>query len=219
MDSPSPIPHPISLSLTVKSLSRALATWFPNPTVRAESRFPNPTVRTGSAGGLKRGTVVSRSVSLSFSHSQISFSCAHYLVFESDYLGRFCRRIKTRNCRVMQRQTYALREFIYKTSGCPWPNATVKSPWVPVTFGHCFLFFLIFYCPGRTTLPALPRPYPALPRPCPALPLPCPCPTMFRIFLLLPGTGGGSYTGNGQCFFPGTAHTDRQTCCPDRRPL
>jgi hypothetical protein len=30
------------------------------PTVRAESRFPNPTVRAGSAGGLKRGTVVSR---------------------------------------------------------------------------------------------------------------------------------------------------------------
>jgi len=42
--------------------------------------------------------------------------------------------------------------------------------------------------------PALPRP--ALP--CPALPLPCPCPcpALFRIFLLVPGTGGGSYTGN-----------------------
>jgi hypothetical protein len=33
---------------------------LPNPTVRAESRFPNPTVRAGSAGGLKHGTVVSR---------------------------------------------------------------------------------------------------------------------------------------------------------------
>jgi len=41
-------------------ISRALAAWFPNPTVRAESRFPNPTVRAGSAGGLKRGTVASR---------------------------------------------------------------------------------------------------------------------------------------------------------------
>jgi len=43
-----------------------------------------------------------------------------------------------------------------------------------------FLLF-IFYCPGR---PALPCPYP------------CPCPALFRIYLLLPGTGGGSYTGN-----------------------
>jgi hypothetical protein len=32
---------------------------FPESDVRAESRFPNPTVRAGSAGGLKRGTVVS----------------------------------------------------------------------------------------------------------------------------------------------------------------
>jgi hypothetical protein len=39
----------------VKSLSRALAAWFPNPTIRAESRFPNPTVRAGSADRLKRG--------------------------------------------------------------------------------------------------------------------------------------------------------------------
>jgi hypothetical protein len=36
---------------------------------------------------------------------------------------------------------------------------------------------------------------------CPAVPCPCPCPALFRIFLLLLGTGGGSYTGNGQCFF------------------
>ncbi len=43
-----PTPN-LSLSLTVKSLSRALAAWFPNPTVRARS-----------TGGLKRGTVVSR---------------------------------------------------------------------------------------------------------------------------------------------------------------
>jgi hypothetical protein len=50
--------------------ARVLAAWFPNPTVRAESRFPNPTVRAesrfpnptvraGSTGGLKRGTVTS----------------------------------------------------------------------------------------------------------------------------------------------------------------
>ncbi len=68
--------HPISLSLSQSNLSlvrslpgssgisRALAAWFPNPTVRAESRFPNPTVRAGSAGGLKRGTVVSRHAQL-----------------------------------------------------------------------------------------------------------------------------------------------------------
>ncbi len=78
------------------------------------------------------------------------------------------------------------------TSGCPWPKATVKSPWVPVTFGHCFLFFLIFYSLFFTALDALPLPCHA-----PALP----CPALFRIFLLLPGTGGGSYTGNGQCLF------------------
>jgi hypothetical protein len=28
-----------------------------------------------------------------------------------------------------------------------------------------------------------------------------PCPALFRIFLLLPGTRGGSYIGNGQYFF------------------
>ncbi len=41
-------------------ISHALVAWFPNPTVRAESRFPNPTVQAGSAGGLKRKTVASR---------------------------------------------------------------------------------------------------------------------------------------------------------------
>jgi hypothetical protein len=68
--------HTQSLSLTVKSLSlvrslpgssgiyRALAAWFLNPTIRAESRFSNPTVRAGSAGRLKRGTVVSRTDAL-----------------------------------------------------------------------------------------------------------------------------------------------------------
>jgi hypothetical protein len=69
-----------------------------------------------------------------------------------------------------------------------------SPPWVPVTFGHCFLFFLIFYSLFFT---ALPCPAPTLP--CPALR--CPCPALFRIFLLLPGIGGESYTGNGQCLF------------------
>ncbi len=84
------------------------------------------------------------------------------------------------------------------TSGCSWPKATVKSPMGacnlrPLFFIFSYFLLFIFYCPGR----------PALPLPCP-----CPCPALFRIFLLLPGTGGGSYTGNGQCFFflllPGT---------------
>ncbi len=61
----------------------------------------------------------------------------------------------------------------------------------PLFFIFSYFLLFIFYCPGR-----------------PALPCPCPCPALFRIFLLLPGTGGGSYTGNGQCFFflllPGT---------------
>jgi len=47
----------------------------------------------------------------------------------------------------------------------------VKSPWVPVTFGHCFLFFLIFYSLFFTALDALPLPCPALAS---ALALPCP---------------------------------------------
>jgi len=63
-----------------------------------------------------------------------------------------------------------------------------SPPWVPVTFSHCFLFFLSFYCP---TLP-LPCLALTLPYPCP-----CPCPALFWIFLLLLGTRGGSYTGNG----------------------
>ncbi len=44
-----------------------------------------------------------------------------------------------------------------------------SPPWVPVTFGHCFLFFLIFYSLFFTALDALPCPAPTLP-----LPLPCP---------------------------------------------
>ncbi len=68
-----------------------------------------------------------------------------------------------------------------------------SPPWVPVTFGHCFLFFLIFYSLFFIALDALPCPAPS-----PAL---APVPALFRIFLLLPGTGGGSYTGNRQFFF------------------
>jgi hypothetical protein len=41
-------------------ISRALAAWFSNPIVQAESRFLNPTVRADSAGRLKRRTIVSR---------------------------------------------------------------------------------------------------------------------------------------------------------------
>jgi hypothetical protein len=69
----------------------------------------------------------------------------------------------------------------------PWPKATVKSP-----VGAC-IFTLYFLLPWT---------------PCPALPLPCPA--LFRIYLLLPGTGGGSYTGNGQCFFFPFAARDRR---------
>ncbi len=47
-----------------------------------------------------------------------------------------------------------------------------SPPWVLVTFGHCFIFFLIFYSLFFTALDALP--FPALP--CPALPLPLPLP-------------------------------------------
>jgi len=86
---------------------------------------------------------------------------------------------------------------------------------VPVTFDHCFLFIYIFYSLFFTALDALPCP--ALPLPYPALP--CPIsnfPFVARdsrrklhreravfFFLLLPGTGGGSYT------LP--CKTDRQT--------
>jgi hypothetical protein len=95
-----------------------------------------------------------------------------------------------------------------------------SPPWVPVTFGHCFLFFLSFY-----SLFFIALPFPAPPLPCPALTLPCPCPSPAlapalpcfefsfwcqgqeeevtqgtgSVFfcLLLPGTGGRSYIGNG----------------------
>jgi hypothetical protein len=65
-----------------------------------------------------------------------------------------------------------------------WPKATVKSP-----VGAC-IFTFYFLLPWTPCL-ALP-----LPCPTPALPCPCPCPALFQIYLLLPGRGGGSYTGN-----------------------
>ncbi len=54
----------------------------------------------------------------------------------------------------------------------------------PVAFGHCEVpcGCLYFYSLFFTALPCL----------APTLP----CPALFRIYLLLPGTGGGSYTGN-----------------------
>jgi hypothetical protein len=67
-----------------------------------------------------------------------------------------------------------------RTSGCPWPKATVKSPVGACNLRPLFFIFSYFLLPWT---------------PCPALP--CPCPTLFRIFLLLPGTEGRSYTGNG----------------------
>ncbi len=64
-----------------------------------------------------------------------------------------------------------------------------------------FLFFILYFLLPWT--PCLALPCPALPRPYPTF-----APALLRIFLLLPGTKGGSYTGNGQCFFflllPGT---------------
>jgi hypothetical protein len=64
----------------------------------------------------------------------------------------------------------------------PWPKATVKSP-----VGAC-IFTLYFLLPWT--------PCPTLPCPAPALPCLCPCPALFQIYLLLPRTGGGNYTGN-----------------------
>jgi hypothetical protein len=82
-----------------------------------------------------------------------------------------------------------------------------------VAEGHCEvlvgacnlrpLFFILFYFLLFIFYSLDALPCPALPLPCPALPLPCPAPAP-----ALPGTGGGSYIGNGQCFFflllPGT---------------
>jgi hypothetical protein len=121
-------------------------------------------------------------------------------------------------------------EPIIKTSGCPWPKATMKSPvgacnLRPLFFIFSYFLLFIFYCPGRPALPcpysapshALPLPYPAPTLPCPALALPLPCfefsfycqgqeeeviqgmGSVF-FFLLLPGTRGGSYTGNSSSF-------------------
>ncbi len=72
----------------------------------------------------------------------------------------------------------------------------------------CLYFYSLFF----TALDALPCPAPALP--CPALPLPCPCLALFRIYLLLPGTGGGSYIGNSSSSSPpvgGSAPLDSVT--------
>jgi hypothetical protein len=106
--------------------------------------------------------------------------------------------VKVNQCKGWFRPTNSLLLWLVGARG---RRPLWSPPWVPVTFGHCFLFFLIFYSLFFTALDALPCP--ALPLPCP-----CPCPALFRISLLLPGTGGGSYTGNGQCFFflllPGT---------------
>jgi len=68
----------------------------------------------------------------------------------------------------------------------------------PVAFGHCEVpcGCLYFYSLFFTALPCL----------APTLP----CPALFRIYLLLPGTGGGSYTGNRQCFFFPFAARDRR---------
>jgi len=93
------------------------------------------------------------------------------------------------------------------------------------------LYFCLIRCrsPPALPCPALPLALPSLALPSPALPslalpLPLPCPIsnfpfaardrrrklhrdrrkkLHRelFFLLLPGTGGGSYTGNGQCCF------------------
>jgi hypothetical protein len=71
----------------------------------------------------------------------------------------------------------------------PWPKATVKSPvgacnLRPLFYIFSYFLLFIFLLPWT---------------PCPSLPCPCPAlaPALFRIFLLLPGTGGGSYI-----FFP-----------------
>ncbi len=65
-----------------------------------------------------------------------------------------------------------------KTVTCFDQETKPSCPWPKATLFY-FLFFIFFT----------------------ALPCPCPCPALFRIFLLLPGTGGGSYTWNFFSFF------------------
>ncbi len=86
----------------------------------------------------------------------------------------------------------------------------MKSPVGACNLRPLFFIFSYFLLFIFTALDAMPYP---------ALSLPCPCPALFRIFLLLPGTGGGSYTRNGQCFFflllPGTgggSYTGNRQC-------
>ncbi len=64
----------------------------------SESRFPNPTVRAESC--FPNPTVRAGST----------------------------KSIKTRNRRRTDRRTDTILTLIYKTSGCPWPKATVKAP-------------------------------------------------------------------------------------------
>jgi hypothetical protein len=57
---------------------------------------------------------------------------------ESDRPGRFRRSIKTRNYPIGRTHTHTYVVIIYKTSGCPWPKATVKYP----PFFKSYLFSL-----------------------------------------------------------------------------
>jgi len=97
-----------------------------------------------------------------------------------------------------------------KTSVCPVAKGHYEVP-----RGCLYFYSLFFIALDARPCPALPCSYPALPCPCPcpctALPLPLPClvsnlPFAARdrrrklhrelFFLLLPRTGGGSYTWN-----------------------
>ncbi len=105
-----------------------------------------------------------------------------------------------------------LRSQVLKTIISPGQFRAGKKktlPGPPPLLATVFYFFLFF-----------------ISLPCPALALPCPVSNfpfaarhrrrklykeraMF-FFLLLPGTGGGSYTGNGQCFFSTFATRDKR---------
>ncbi len=84
--------------------------------------------------------------------------------------------------------------LVIGTSGCPWLKATVKSPVGACNLRPLFFFKNFFYCPALA--PALP---------CFEFSFCCQgheeevtqgTGSVF-FFLLLPRTGGGSYTGNG----------------------
>jgi hypothetical protein len=109
-------PNPV-FRIRLSGISRALAAWFPNPTVRAESRFPNPTVPFSESRFSSRFSNPVFRIRLSVGRFKIPFWNPVFRIRlsrpnQSNCPGRFRRRIKTRNRRVTHAQTDYVNLYI-----------------------------------------------------------------------------------------------------------